>query len=146
EREHGKRKQQRQHRKRYSLPSAPASSLGQTALALRSGSGSAVYIFTDRLGSLAARDARVHRRFVPEARASLHEVLSGFTEISFSMACTLRSTKTTLGISIIAPRSPAAVALRSPAPRPSAARKKSELCFWNRNPCVSKLSAPPPIR
>jgi Transposase zinc-binding domain len=32
------------------------------------------------------------------------------------------------------PRSPAAVALRSPAPRPSAARKKSELSFWNRNP------------
>ena len=32
-------------------------------------------------------------------------------------------------ISIIAPLSPAAVARRSPAPRPSAARKKSELSF-----------------
>jgi hypothetical protein len=75
-------------------------------------------------------------------RASHHEVRSGFTVIGFSMACTLRSTKMTLGISIV-PRSPAAVALRSAAPRPSAARKKSELSFWNRNPLVSKLSAPP---
>ena len=57
------------------------------------------------------------------------EVLSGFTEISFSIAWTLRSTKMTLEISMTAAPPPAIVARRSLAPKPRVDRKKSALSF-----------------
>jgi hypothetical protein len=57
-------------------------------------------------------------------------VRSGFTEISFSMASTLRSTKMTLDISIVAPCSPAAVAAEAIGRWPHPNLSKSILlCF-----------------